>query len=184
LRRSRPPTAGTRRPGIRLLIACLVVLAGCRSEASSNPREDISSCTVARLSDGDSLHCVEGAERVRLLLIDAPEMAQAPWGDSAKAALATLLPAGRAVRLEYDLDRRDDYGRLLAYLWLDDGRMVNEAMAEAGYVTLLYYAPNGRYRDRIQAAVDAARAAHRGLWATPAFDCLPVDFRAGRCGTG
>jgi micrococcal nuclease len=72
---------------------------------------------------------------------------------------------------------------LLAYLWLDDGRMVNEVMAAAGYVVELYYPPNDLYRDRIEAAVEAARIARRGLWATTAFDCLPVDFRAARCGS-
>jgi len=166
------------------LVALLTGLAGCRKISSNPPSEDITTCTVAWLSDGDSLHCVEGGERIRLLLIDAPETAQVPWGDSAKSALETLLPGGVEARVEYDVDRRDDFDRLLAYLWLDDGRMVNEALAEAGYAVVLYYPPNGRYRARIEAAVDAARAAHRGLWATPAFDCLPVDFRAGRCGTG
>jgi len=47
---------------------------------------------------------------------------------------------------------------------------------------LLVYPPNVRYLDRIRNAVNEARDAGRGLWATPAFDCLPVDFRAGRCG--
>ncbi len=162
----------------------LVALPGCGSDASNPASADIAACTIARLSDGDSLHCVERDERVRLLLIDAPELAQAPWGDSAKAALEALLPEGRQVRLEYDAERRDDYGRLLAYLWLDDGRMVNEVMAAAGYVVELYYPPNDLYRDRIEAAVEAARIARRGLWATTAFDCLPVDFRAARCGSG
>lgn len=162
----------------------LVALPGCGSDASNPASADIAACTIARLSDGDSLHCVERDERVRLLLIDAPELAQAPWGDSAKAALEALLPEGRQVRLEYDAERRDDYGRLLAYLWLDDGRMVNEVMAAAGYVVELYYPPNDHYRDRIEAAVEAARIARRGLWATTAFDCLPVDFRAARCGSG
>ena len=137
---------------------------------------------MSRLSDGDSLWCAEGNERVRLLLVDAPETAQVPWGDSARSALASLLPPGRTVRVELDADPRDDFGRLLAYLWLDDGRMVNEEIARAGYVVLLVYPPNVRYLDRIRNAVNEARDAGRGLWATPAFDCLPVDFRAGRCG--
>jgi micrococcal nuclease len=165
-------------------VALLLLHAGCGSDDNGPPPVDIGSCTVARLSDGDSLHCIEANERVRLLLIDAPELAQPPWGDSAKAALEALLPEGRQLRLEYDAERRDDFGRLLAYLWLDDGRMVNEAMATAGYVVLLHYPPNDRYLARIRAAVDGARDARRGLWATTAFDCMPVDFRAGRCGAG
>jgi micrococcal nuclease len=136
---------------------------------------------VARLSDGDSLHC-EGGERVRLLLIDAPELAQSPWGDSARAALGRLLRRGQALRLEFDVRRRDDFGRLLGYAWLEDGRMVNEEMARAGYAVLLSWPPNVRHVDRVRAAIAEARGARRGLWATSAFDCRPADFRAGRCG--
>lgn len=156
---------------------------GCGPERTA-PLPELEACSVSHLSDGDSLRCLEGNERVRLLLIDAPEIAQSPWGDSARAALARLLPEGGRVRLEYDTDRRDDFGRLLAYLWLDDGRLVNEEMARAGYVVLLHYPPNDRYLDRIGTAVAEAEAARRGLWATSAFDCRPVDFRAGRCGGG
>jgi micrococcal nuclease len=181
--RSRRGNPLRRRSRSAIGVALILLHAGCGSD-DDGPPEDIGTCTIARLSDGDSLQCVEAGERVRLLLIDAPELAQAPWGDSAKTALEAILPAGRRVRLEYDAERRDDFGRLLAYLWLDDGRMVNEAMATAGYVVLLHYPPNDRYLARIRAAVDGARDARRGLWATTAFDCMPVDFRAGRCGAG
>lgn len=188
-RRTRPDAASCSGPkrGVSEPLAAALALAfalGACGGEESGPLAEIETCTVSSLSDGDSLFCREAGERVRLLLIDAPEMAQAPWGDSARAALARLLPEGRRVRLEYDIDRRDDFGRLLAYLWLDDGRMVNEEMARAGYVVLLYYAPNVLYLDRIRAAVADAEAASRGLWATTAFDCRPVDFRAGRCGAG
>jgi len=165
----------------RLAAGLAAAVTGCEEGGPPEP-EPGNACTVSRLSDGDSLWCREGNERVRLLLVDAPETAQVPWGDSARAALAALLPTGRTVRVELDANPRDDFGRLLAYLWLDDGRMVNEEIARAGYVVLLVYPPNVRYLDRIRNAVTEACDAGRGLWATPAFDCLPVDFRAGRCG--
>lgn len=163
-------------------MALVLLVVGCAPADSGPPSAATDVCTVARLSDGDSLACEEGGERVRLLLIDAPEAAQRPWGDSARAALARLMPRGRQVRLEYDVRRRDDFGRLLAYAWLEDGRMVNEEMARTGYVVLLSYPPNVQHVDRVRAAIEDARDSARGLWAGPAFDCRPVDFRAGRCG--
>lgn len=173
------------RRAVSLVAVFLGLMPGCGTDADegAEPPEDLQTCTIAHLSDGDSLLCNEKNERIRLLLIDAPEMAQRPWGDSARAALEALAPEGTAVRVEYDVQRRDDFDRLLAYLWLADGRLVNEEMARGGYVVLLYYPPNNKYRERIRSAVEDARDAGRGLWATSAFDCLPVDFRAGRCGT-
>jgi len=172
-----------RRSALLTGVLLSVALQACSPEpgTTGEPGGDIDACTVAHLSDGDTVICVERNERVRLLLIDAPEMAQQPWGDSARAALEALIPEGRTARLEYDVERRDIYGRLLAYLWLPDGRMVNEEMARGGYVVLLHYPPNSLHLERIRSAVAEAAGAHRGLWATPAFDCLPVDFRAGRC---
>jgi endonuclease YncB( thermonuclease family) len=85
-------------------------------------------CTIATVSDGDTVIC-EGGERVRLLLIDTPEMSQAPFGPQAKRALQELLPVGTRARLELDVQERDRYGRVLAYVYTPEGRMANEEMA-------------------------------------------------------
>jgi predicted permease len=69
---------------------------------------------------------------VRLLLIDTPELDQGPFGEVAKVALEGLLPVGEQVELETDVDTHDQYDRLLAYLYLSDGRMVNEVLLEMG----------------------------------------------------
>jgi micrococcal nuclease len=123
----------------------------------------------------------EGGERVRLLLVDTPEMSQAPFGPQAKRALQELLPVGTRARLELDVQERDRYGRVLAYIYLPDGRMANEEMARQGYAFSLTYPPNVRHVERIRAALEEARAARRGLWSTRAFECSPQDYRAGRC---
>lgn len=138
-------------------------------------------CVVSRITDGDSIEC-RGGDRVRLLSIDAPELAQDPYGELAQGHLASLLPLGTRASLELDIEYRDDHDRILAYLYLPDGRMINEVMARAGYVVDLVYRPNTRYADRIRDAVDEARDARRGLWARGAFECRPRDFRAYRCG--
>jgi micrococcal nuclease len=137
-------------------------------------------CIVKRVADGDTFTCTDKT-KVRLLLIDAPEHDQAPFGGSARRELLKLLCIGDTVRLEFDVQRRDRYGRALAYVYRRDGRMVNEEMARAGYVVVLSYPPNVRYLDRIRRAVQGAQAAKRGLWNTPAFTCMPREHRRRRC---
>ena len=136
-------------------------------------------CIVAKLADGDSFTCADG-RRVRLLLIDTPEMAQAPWGRMAKRQLETLVRPGTTVRLELDRTSVDRYRRTLAYAWVDTV-MVNEAMVARGWAVVLAY-ENVRHLDRMKHAERVAREAKRGFWQAWAFRCRPVDFRARRCG--
>lgn len=136
-------------------------------------------CVVARLADGDSFACTDGRE-VRLLLIDTPEMAQAPWGQMAKRQLELLVRPGTKVRLEFDRTPVDRYRRTLAYAWVDTV-MVNEVMVAKGWAVVLAY-ENVRHLQRLQRAERTAREAKRGFWQAWAFRCRPVDFRARRCG--
>jgi endonuclease YncB( thermonuclease family) len=138
------------------------------------------SCVVVRIYDGDTITC-DGGRRVRLLLIDTPEMDQGEFGRLARNALLALVPLGTAVQLEYDVVQQDRYGRDLAYVYAPGVGMVNEALARQGFATIGIYPPNVRHVDAIRAAVAAARAEQRGLWIGSAFDCLPADHRAGRC---
>lgn len=92
------------------------------------------------------------------------------------------MPVGTSVTVETDVRVRDPFDRILGYVYLPDGRMVNEEMARSGYVTALVYPPNVKYVERIRRAVAEARKAKRGLWATDFFNCSPRDYRAGRCG--
>jgi micrococcal nuclease len=135
---------------------------------------------VERIIDGDTLVC-KGGLRVRLLLIDAPEADQGPFGVAAHDVLASLAPVGTGLRMEGDIVPLDRYGRTLSYLYLPDGQSVNEALLRAGMAVVSVYPPNVKYVDRYRAVVDSARAAKVGLWSGSAFDCLPSDHRAGRC---
>ncbi|MEO5579463.1 MAG: thermonuclease family protein, partial [Gemmatimonadaceae bacterium] len=132
------------------------------------------------VADGDSMTCGT-AGRVRILSIDAPELSQGKEGRDARHAILRLMPIGTRVRIETDVRERDQYNRVLGYVYLPDGRMVNEEMARGGYVTALVYPPNVRNAERIRSAVTDARLAKRGLWATAFFDCSPRDHRARRC---
>lgn len=167
--------------GTALLVAGTLGLVGCRGGPPPAPGPAEPDCVVARIVDGDSLTCSDG-ERVRLLLVDAPERGQAPHGASAAAALVDLAPPGTPLRVELDRQPRDRYGRMLAYLWLPDGRLLNEEIVRAGFAVDLVYAPNRRYLKKILDAQAEARAARAGLWAGWGFACLPVDYRARRCG--
>lgn len=137
-------------------------------------------CTVERITDGDTIRC-RGGLRVRLLLIDTPERNQPPFGQAAARHLAQLIPVGSTVRLEFDVRQHDQYRRTLAYVFTRDGRMVNEEMLRAGFAVVVVYPPNVKHVDRFRSVADSARVAKRGLWAGPAFQCLPRDRRAKRC---
>ena len=165
---------------IRLVVAFLLACGPAADDISAREQRSRIECHVSRIGDGDSFHC-GNTGRVRLLLIDAPEIAQGPPGRAAQQAFKALAPVGTNVSIETDVRPRDSYDRLLGYVYLSDGRMLNEEMARSGYVTALVYPPNVRYESRIRRAVAAARAAKRGLWATGFFDCSPRDYRAGRC---
>jgi micrococcal nuclease len=91
-----------------------------------------------------------------------------------------MLPFGMAVRLERDVAPTDQYGRLLAYVWVGS-TLVNEAMVRQGWAVLYTVPPNVKYADRLGRAQKEARARGAGLWAQRGFDCLPREFRRRRC---
>lgn len=139
-------------------------------------------CTVQWVMDGDSLQCSENAMRVRLLLIDSPERGQTEFHDSARQFLAELLPQGSAAALEIDVEPRDSYGRILAYVWLNDGRMANEEMVRAGLALAFpYKGVNVRYLSRINAAQQRAEKQRAGFWQRGAITCTPQQFRHKEC---
>lgn len=117
-------------------------------------------CT--RVIDGDTIE-VLGGERVRYIGIDTPELRPVEaWAEAAAAANRELVEQ-RMVRLELDVQERDRYGRVLAYVWAD-GLLVNEELVRLGYAQASTYPPNVRYQERFLQAERQARAAGRGLW--------------------
>ncbi|HET6361759.1 MAG TPA: thermonuclease family protein [Gemmatimonadota bacterium] len=164
--------------GSRILFAVAGLTAGAPPLPAAAQAGE-STCVVQRITDGDTIRC--GDERVRLLLIDAPEENQGPFGRAAHAFLEAILPAGSHARIVTDVEARDQYDRLLAYVYRPDGRMVNHMMIRQGFAVPLVVPPNVLHVDEIRAAADSARAAKLGLWAIDAFACLPEDFRDGVC---
>ncbi len=121
---------------------------------------------VERVVDGDTI-VVRGVGRVRLIGVDTPETV-APgrpvefFGREASAFTKRLLE-GRPVRLEYDRERTDRYGRTLAYVHLADGTFANAEIIRRGYGHAYTRFPF-RYLDRFRQLEREARSAGRGLW--------------------
>lgn len=143
----------------------------CGCDAAPTARDG--HAVVVEVVDGDTVVVdVAGRqEHARLLGIDTPEVyvdaGERPecYGPEASAFTKELLPAGTPVRLERDVVGRDDYGRLLVYVYrAADGQMVNEAIVAGGFATPLSIAPNGAHAARFVAAARAAEAAGLGLW--------------------
>jgi micrococcal nuclease len=127
---------------------------------------------VTRVVDGDTIHVLTGGqdEPVRYIGIDTPESVKpgTPVQCFAKAASAEneRLVSGRHVRLVYDAERRDRYGRLLAYVYTEahPSVFVNASLVRAGYARTLTIPPNVRYAERFAALARTAREHGKGLW--------------------
>ena len=127
---------------------------------------------VQRVVDGDTIivRVQDKTETIRLLGIDTPEKAGGPrpaecFGAEASARLAELLPPHTQVLLSRDLESRDQYSRLLAFVHRsNDGLFINLAMLEDGFATPLFFAPNRLAEERFTVAGDAARREWVGFW--------------------
>ncbi|MEY4165628.1 MAG: hypothetical protein RL419_1470 [Actinomycetota bacterium] len=147
----------------------VVIFSACSSSGAAEP--DVAS--VKRVVDGDTvvLDFGEAEETVRLIGIDTPETVKPNtpvecFGPEASERTKALLPAGTKVRVERDIEARDRYGRLLAYLRrINDGLFVNESLVTDGYATPLRIEPNVAYAVDFARAAEQARAAQLGLWA-------------------
>lgn len=122
---------------------------------------------VQRVVDGDTV-VLAGGERVRYIGVDTPELHHPrkpvePYAREAKEFNRQLV-AGKRVRLELDVQKRDRYGRLLAYVYLEDGTFVNSELLRQGYAQLLTIPPNVQHADLFVQMQKEAREAGRGLW--------------------
>lgn len=172
-------------PSLVALALATVTLSGCdRGATASDPTTAATEPTVGAVEanavvdnivDGDTIDViVDGVEeRVRLTGIDTPEAARRDTGapaecfaDEATAYITYLVPVGTAVRLERDIVGRDDYGRILAYIYrADDGIFVNYEIVRQGYAQPLSIPPNVTFADLMVDAARDAEADDIGLWA-------------------
>ncbi|HOX46401.1 MAG TPA: thermonuclease family protein [Myxococcota bacterium] len=120
---------------------------------------------VERIIDGDTVELQDG-QRLRYLMIDTPETtggATDCYGQEAKD-FNTQLVLGQEVELTFDVERTDNFGRLLAYVSVA-GREVNTLMVERGYACVLLIPPNGEDRRvEFENLEMEARGFGRGMW--------------------
>tara|TARA_B100001094_G_scaffold224651_1_gene218880 strand:+ start:3242 stop:3664 length:423 start_codon:yes stop_codon:yes gene_type:complete len=110
--------------------------------------------TVGRVVDGDTFIIMYRGQqtKVRLIGVDTPEAydyknVREEYGGKQASAYTRSLIQGKKVTLEFDHVMYDKYGRLLAYVYLPDGRMLNAVLVENGYAEPARYEPNIRYAD-------------------------------------
>jgi micrococcal nuclease len=158
-----------------LIAALLAVVAGravLPDRGSSTGSAGVQQAVVDRVVDGDTIvaRLVSGrTERVRLIGMDTPESVKPGTPVQCYALKASAytkhLLTGRRVRLVGDVDARDRYGRLLAYVYREpDGLFVNEQLVRAGLARPYPFPPNVRFEDQIATLATRAREAGRGLW--------------------
>lgn len=120
---------------------------------------------VDRVIDGDTI-LLETGERVRYILVNTPEITDGKnecWG-SESSAFNGMLVVGREITIEYDQECEDKYGRLLAYVSVDELE-INRTLLEQGHACLLHIPPNGDARHaEYQALEDGAKQAGLGMW--------------------
>ena len=144
----------------------------------------VRAANVTGIVDGDTIDVrLDGRiERVRLIGVDTPERGQR-WSAEATALTRARLE-GRRAWLEYDVERRDRYGRLLAYVWGAEpasrarsevrSKMHNATLVLQGLAVLLTIPPNVAYVEHLRTFQGQARANERGIWSVrPAGDCDP-----------
>jgi micrococcal nuclease len=179
---------------LALVLLLAVVLAGCdaslggagggggkapaelqtsRAERAAwpEPPKDAVVVKVQRVVDGDTFIATvrNRRERVRIIGVDTPESVDPnrpdePFGEEASNFAKHYLN-GATVRLAGDVEPRDRYGRMLAYVWLRDGTFWNALLAAEGYAQQLTIPPNVTYADLFRRLVGEARRNNRGLWA-------------------
>ena len=127
---------------------------------------------MVEVVDGDTVVVRLGGhdQTVRLIGVDTPETKHPTkpvqcFGPEASEFTARVLPKGVAVRLERDVEARDHFGRVLAYVFrASDGTFVNVELARQGYARPLAIAPNDAHAAEVEAAAREARTQGRGLW--------------------
>jgi micrococcal nuclease len=163
-------SSGGRGSAVLLLLAAVVLLRPWESwDALGQDEPRAASVTVTRVVDGDTVEVeLDGeTEDVRYIGVDTPETVKPGvpvdcFGPQASSFNHRLVE-GRPVRLVFGAERRDQYGRLLAYVYLGD-RFVNAVLLQRGLARTLTIPPNDRFAERFERLETGAARAGRGLW--------------------
>ncbi len=138
---------------------------------------------VTRVVDGDTIIVDFNGkeERVRLIGIDTPESVHPDAtknieeGKMASNFTKEKLE-GKEIALEFDVQERDNYGRLLAYVWFS-GSMFNKTLLQEGYAQIATYPPNVKYVDDFTKIQKEARESNKGFWSGKNFNGEKIPIR-------
>lgn len=139
---------------------------------------------VKNITDGDTIGVIFKGDyiKVRLIGIDTPESREndktlrdsnrsgkdiktiIAQGKQATAFMKSIIHKGDTIYLEFDLEQHDKYGRTLAYIYLSDGRFLNDLIISSGYASPLTIPPNIKYKDSFLKSYQTARDKKLGLW--------------------
>ncbi|HKH25245.1 MAG TPA: thermonuclease family protein [Acidimicrobiales bacterium] len=176
-------------PPVRALFVLVAAIVAASATArllahhDAGPDDPPGSATVVRVVDGDTV-VVDLAghdENVRLIGIDTPESVAVDrpdecYGVEASANLSALVPPGTKVRVERDLEARDQYDRLLGYIYrVHDDLFVNLAQVTGGFAETLAYPPNTTHRPELEQAEREARTRGVGLWTACGTADIPIE---------
>jgi micrococcal nuclease len=161
------------------LLAALIIVRAFPEKEPGSALSDSGDLLVLEVFDGDTILVRRNGvdEKVRFIGIDTPETKDPRkpvqcFGEEASRYTHDLLD-GRKVRLEIDISQgeRDRYGRVLAYVWREDGLFVNKNLVEEGYAHEYTYQGNiYTYQADFIAAEEAARSSQKGLWSPDTCD--------------
>ncbi len=85
-------------------------------------------------------------------------------GKRATEYVKSLVKTGDLITIEFDVQQRDRYDRLLGYVYLSNGKMLNEEIVKAGYANVMTIPPNVKYKNKFLVAYKQARERKKGLW--------------------
>ncbi len=123
---------------------------------------------VSKIIDGDTVHLKDG-RKIRLIGINTPEIgrhgeASQPFARQAYDVLVKLLKNNKRIGLSYDIDRKDRYKRILAYITLTNGQSIEQALLSKGLAHSIVVPPNDSRIKCYRYLEKKAREANLGLW--------------------
>ena len=162
-----------------MLLCIAVLITACRSGSTPALTQSTTAtvlainATMVSVVDGDTIEVnIKGhRERVRLIGIDTPETKKPNtpvqcYGPEATKFTKSLLPSDTPLHLERDVVARDDFGRMLAYVYVaGDGEFVNLTIITRGFARPLTIPPNSSHSNELIEAARIAEAGNIGLWA-------------------
>ena len=157
---------------IRIFLSILLLIITAVFAVHSTSKSGTVSAFVQKAVDGDTLKILMDGQRetVRLIGIDTPESVHpdksrnTEWGKRASEFTKGRLE-GKKIQLEFGVQERDKYGRLLAYVYTDEG-FFNEVLVREGWAKVSTYPPNVKYVERFKAAQKEAQKKRVGIWSS------------------